>query len=171
MKIYVDWPPPQIIATASQKMNLISLPVTLLLSKIAKYTVALQEEKLYVSPGISYRTLSIWYVKYSKNSTEKEQKCSQISNMSVKNAETKILAFKVPIFRGDTLDSNGYIRMVNTNFWSDVMSQFLEDIRKCDNSPYWSRAFASRLRESIAKSDVLSFLAMELDCENNCDNM
>jgi len=57
--------------------------------------------------------------------------------------------------------------MIKTTFWSNTMLQFLEDVRNYNNSPYWSGAFASRLRESIAESDMLSFLATELDGENN----
>jgi len=72
MTSYVNWPPPQTITTASQKMNLISIPVTLLLLKIAKYMIAIKEEKLYLSPGIEYYALSIWFTKYTKNSKEKE---------------------------------------------------------------------------------------------------
>ena len=41
MTNYVAWPPPQTIATTKQKMNLISIPDTILLSKITSYTVAL----------------------------------------------------------------------------------------------------------------------------------
>ena len=58
MTNYVGWLPPHTFAIPPQKMNLISITVTLLLSKIASYTVALQEEKLYLSPGIGYRGLS-----------------------------------------------------------------------------------------------------------------
>ena len=47
------------------------------------------------------------------------------------------------------------------------MLQFLEDPKNFNNSPYWLRAFASRIRESIAESDILSFLATELDGEEN----
>jgi len=42
MPNYMDWLPPHMIATPTQNMNLISVLVTLLLSKIASYTVALQ---------------------------------------------------------------------------------------------------------------------------------
>ena len=67
---YIDWSPLRMIATDKQMMNLISVPVTLLLLKIIVYTVALQEEKLYLSPGISYCALSTWLTQYSKMSTE-----------------------------------------------------------------------------------------------------
>jgi len=43
-----------------------------------------------------------------------------------------------------------------------------EDPNHCDNSSCWSGDFVSRLRESIEESDILSFLATELDGENNC---
>jgi len=110
------------IATDKQKMNLVSVPVILLISKISNYTVALQEEALYLSPGIGYHALSKWFAQYSKTSTDNEHKSSQISNVAVKNKESKIPAFKVPIFRGDTLDGDKYIKMIKTTFRSNVMS-------------------------------------------------
>jgi len=41
MTNYVDWLPPNTVTTPTKKINLIYIPVTLLLSKIASYTVAL----------------------------------------------------------------------------------------------------------------------------------
>ena len=61
MTNYVDWPPPHTIATPTQKMSLVSIPVTLLLSMISSYTIDLQKENVYLSPGIGYRALSTWY--------------------------------------------------------------------------------------------------------------
>ena len=168
MTNYVDWSPPHTFATPTQKMNLISIPVTLLLSKIASYTVALQEEKLYLSPGIGHCALFTWLATYNETSTENKDKTNQIVGATIKNKKVKISGFKVPIFRGDMLDGDEYIRMVKTTFRSNAMSQFLDSRRICDNSPYWSGAFASQLRDSIKESDILSFLATELDGENNC---
>ena len=51
--------------------------------------------------------------------------------------------------------------MVITTLFSNTISQFLESDKHYDNSPYWSGACASRLRESIPESDILSFLATE----------
>merc|ERR1740124_1459073 len=80
-------------------MNLISFPVTLLLSKIASYTVALQEEKLYLSPGIGYHLLSTWFAVYNEISTENKDKTNQIIDATVKSKEIKISGFKGPISR------------------------------------------------------------------------
>ena len=57
--------------------------------------------------------------------------------------------------------------MVKTTFRSNTMSQFLEDPNNYNNSLYWSRAFTSRLRDSIEESYILSFLTTNLDGENN----
>ena len=109
------------ITTPTQKMNLISISVTLLLSKIASYTVALQAEKLYLSPGIGYCALSTWFAAYNETSTENRDKTNWIAGETVKSKEIKIPGFKVPIFRGDTLDRNEYIRMVTTTSRSNTM--------------------------------------------------
>jgi len=112
MTNYMDWPPPH-ATNPTQKMNLISIPVTLLLSKIASYTVALQEENLCLSPGICYCALSTWFAAYNETSAENLDKTSRIVGEIVKIKELKISGFKVSIFRGDTLDSDEYIRMDN----------------------------------------------------------
>ena len=102
-------------------MKLIYIPVTLLLSKITSYTVALQEEQLYLSPGIRYCALFTWFAEYRKTSTENRDKSNQIVGGAVQNTETKIPAFKVPIFRDYTVDGYEYIRMVKKTFRSNTM--------------------------------------------------
>jgi len=116
-------------------MSLLSIPVTLLLSKMESYIVELQEEKPYLSPGFRYRALTTWFAEYNKTSTENLSKCIQIVSCTVKNTE-KILAFKVPIFRGDTLDGDKYIQMVKITFRSNATLQFLETSNHCNNSLY-----------------------------------
>jgi len=48
------------------------------------------------------------------------------------------------------------------------MLHMLEDPNHCNNSPYWSGAFAPQMRDLIEESNILSFLATEIDGENNC---
>ena len=48
------------------------------------------------------------------------------------------------------------------------MVQFIDNTQYCDNHPSSSRAFASRLRDSISESDILGYLAEELEKEYNC---
>jgi len=70
MTNHVNWTQAQAIATPNQNMNLISVPLNMLLLKIATYMVDLQDKKLYLSPGIDYRALPTWFTKYSRNSME-----------------------------------------------------------------------------------------------------
>jgi len=51
---------------------------------------------VYLSSGIVYHTLSTWFIQYGKTLTENEEKISKITNATVKNAETKIPAYKSP---------------------------------------------------------------------------
>jgi len=168
MTNYVDWLPPHTIANPTQNMNLISIPVTLLLLKIAIYTVDLQEENLYLFPGIKYPSLTTWFAEYNKTPTENRNKSSQIIRRPIKNTVAKIPMFKVFFFRSNTLDRDDYIKMVKITFRLNTMSQFLEDPSHCSNTPYRSGAFVSRLCESIEEIDILSFLDTELNGENNC---
>ena len=57
---------------------------------------------------------------------------------------------------------------VDRAFRSAAMIQFLDFQSCCDNSPTWSDAFVSRLRGSVADSDILGFLATELEYEKKC---
>jgi len=91
---------------------------------------------LYLSPGIRYRALSTWSTLYNETSTENRDKMNRIFGETVKSKEIKIPGFEVPIFRGDTLDGDEYIRMVTATFRSNAMSQFLDSRKICDNSPY-----------------------------------
>ena len=89
MTNYANFPPSHMIVIDKWKMNIIFIPVTLQLSKIVKYTVALQEEKVYLSSDIGYCALFAWFTQYSKTSMENKHKTSQISNVTVKNIELK----------------------------------------------------------------------------------
>merc|ERR1740124_784572 len=80
-------------------MNFISIPVTLLLSKIESYIVALQEEKLYLSPGIGYRALSTWYTEYSKKSTNTTIKLIKLWVQTLRIRIPKYLRLRSPFSR------------------------------------------------------------------------
>ena len=96
MTNYVDWPPPHTIITPTQNMNLISIPITLLLMKITCYTVALQEEKLYLSPGIGYCALTTWFAEYNKTSTENRINLVRLSAEPLRIRRQKILRVRCP---------------------------------------------------------------------------
>ena len=55
--------------------------------------------------------------------------------LSAKDNDKKIASFKVPTFRGDTLDDDDSIYLAKTIFGSNTMLDYLEFIPYCDNSP------------------------------------
>jgi len=88
--------------------------------------------------------------------------------LQISNNLRKISTFRVPKFKGDTLTGGDIIAEINCTFRSAAIAQIL-DSQACYNSlPTWSNIFASRLRKSMAKSDILVFLVTELESEMNC---
>ena len=80
----------------------------------------------------------------------------------------KIPSFDVPVFNGSMIDGHSYLQAMQDTFRSSAMEQYLKSEAHCDHHTSWSGAFASRIRESIKDNPNLSFLAAELDKEDNC---
>ena len=100
--------------------------------------------------------------------TDTENGASGTAAKATAGADHKIPSFKVPIFYGDTLKGDKYIDEVANIFRNNAMAKFVDSVEYCDNHSNWSEAFASRLRDSISESDILGYLATELNTENNC---
>ena len=126
LKNHLDWPSLKGCDNTTLLYNLISIPVTLLLSKISAYMVALQDKKLFLSLGIGYWSVTAWYIVYiKKNSIEKFKKLS--ATKGAQKCEKK-KQFKVPNFCSDTLDGDDYIRLGEILFRSNTISIFSESI-------------------------------------------
>jgi len=87
--------------------------------------------------------------------------------LSVTQDLHKIPNFHIPKFQGDTLTEDDFIEAVDYALRSATMAQFLDSKPCCDNSPTWSDTFVSRLCGLVADSDILGFLATELESEKN----
>ena len=57
---------------------------------------------------------------------------------------------------------------VRCTFTSHAMTSYNDDEAFCSYHITWSRAFASRIRDSVAHNEILSFIATEEESENNC---
>jgi len=168
MTNYVDWTPPQTIATPKQKMSLISISITLLLSKIASYTVALQEEKLYLSPGIRYCALTTWFAKYNKISTEILTNLARLLVQTLRIRRQKSLRLKCLFLEEIHLTGKNTSRWLKQPSYRVQCRNFWKTQTTATIHHSGQGIFASRLRKSIEESDILSFLTTELDSENNC---
>ena len=57
---------------------------------------------------------------------------------------------------------------VRRTFTSYAMTSYIDDESFCSSHITWSGAFASRIRDSLAHNDIMSFIATEEESENNC---
>ena len=161
-----SWPVPSTIADDGAPLNLITVPVTLLLAKIAKYTSLALEQSFYLSSKMNFKDVQKWGASFSSGTTTNTTNTTTSSTKG--NDDHKIPSFKVPAFHGDTLNGDKYIEDVVRAFCSNAMSKYLDDKAFCSVNLAWSGAFASRIRESVASNDILGFLATELESENIC---
>ena len=112
-----DWPAPSTYATDKKLLKAITIPATLLLSKIAKYTARLQKNSLFISPGIGTKTITNWY----KVHTPKPESGSSNNEATYpKTTEHKIPHFKVPLFW-----ENLWIMILTLN-WRTGRSQLMQ---------------------------------------------
>ena len=91
-----DWPAPSTYATDKQTLKAITVPITLFLSKIAKYTVHLQEKSLFLFPRIGMKTITTWYKAHTPKIESGSSETKAIT--SPKTTEYKISHFKEPTF-------------------------------------------------------------------------
>ena len=57
MTDYKEWPSAK--GVDSETLNMVTVPVTLLLAKLASYTVLVLENKLFLSPGVKFSELRL----------------------------------------------------------------------------------------------------------------
>ena len=77
----------------------------------------------------------------------------------------KIPTFTVPKFGGDRMEGKSWIESVVRKFRGFGLIKYLTDIEYCDDNDKISSAFTSRLLDSVAESNILSYMATELKDE------
>ena len=63
-----SWAVLESIATDNQSLDQLTVPVLLLLTKLATYSVQLRKESLNLFTGVLFNTMTTWYDKYMKRS-------------------------------------------------------------------------------------------------------
>ena len=117
---------------------------------------------------MKYSELVYWYDAGKLEKSERENLVSGTILNLTSSADRKVPAFKVPTFHDNTLKGDKFIKKVKHVFINSTMVVFINNRKYCDNHPAWSAAFASYLRDLITNSNILGYLAMELDTEENC---
>ena len=66
------WAVPDLFATDTEALEQLMVPVILLLTKLATYSLQLRKEYLYLCTGVLLADLSTWYDRYVKKEAKKE---------------------------------------------------------------------------------------------------
>ena len=106
---HTNWPSLKTYTTVVQWLNIYTINITLLLSKIAKYASLLQYQSLHDSPWIGYnKELIPWYRINIKNGEHgKKTLTDTLSEKS--SSENRIPLINAPTFYGDTLNRDIYV--------------------------------------------------------------
>ena len=162
MSSYASWVPPTTFQTTSQKYDLITVPVMMMLAKLATYAVVFEQCNMHISKSATFDELTAEFL------TRNEKTVSGSVTTHVTSTNAKIPDLSLPTFQGDTMNGDSYLDGITLAFKSAAMADFLYDEAHCDMHPTWSSAFSSKLRESLKTSPILNFLADEQDAEENC---
>ena len=84
------------------------------------------------------------------------------------NPSSKFSLFTVLIFSGEATEGSDFLEDIERVFASNIVASYFTDTSTCDANPDWSNALASRIRQSLSKSKILSFLATEQKDEKRC---
>jgi len=126
------------------------------------------ESAYFLAPGVTYKFLSNWEKALNHPGRNDARGSGSSTTQGNQQATGKIPSFSVAPFTGDTLGGDVYISQVESIFASHGVSPFLIDMNHRLANPALSGAFASRIRESIAESSILAFIATQLEKETVC---
>ena len=154
-----SWPDPSTAGQNATALLHITVPVKLLLCQLASSAHKMLAKGYFLSTEQSYSTFHAWILSLD---------APAVIPLKKPVTDTKIPAFKVLHFRGVSLDGDKYMDDVVRSFTNHALSRYILDIQFCDDNISWSGAFASRIREYVANSNTLGYLATEQENVNNC---
>jgi len=160
------WPLPSDIGDKKNATNLIKTSILLTLCKLAEYVERVHESGRFLGLGVRYKSLAKW-AKANENPGRYDAQ-SPSHSATQGSHQSKVPSFSVPPYEGYALKGGVYIINVMNAFTSAGQGQFLTNVAFCYTNKEWSGAFASRLRQSIADSPIMSFLTMQMNKEVSC---
>ena len=138
-----------------------------LLQMICDYLLRVRNHGYYLGDKTTMKDLSTFSTALRSHPSRYDA-CGSVEQDSGVVSDRKIPAFTVPKFTGDRLDGSDYIKKVERVFKNHGIAEFLWHEHKSTVNPDWSTAFASRILDSLADSEILSFLAERYKNETSC---
>ena len=81
-------------------------------------------------------------------------------------SDQKIPTFTVPRFDGSTLECEECVNSVEHTFKDNGQLQYLEDEKYYNDRLSWSKAFSSRILDSLTGSNILGYMLNEVKDED-----
>ena len=163
-----DLPAPKTVIKDANTVGMVSPAIRIILRKVQHMIKAVRKDSLYLSKSLSFGDLE----KYSSThyAHQRRHDAAALGNGQTPSggSDQKLPAFTVPKFEGTTLEGDAYVESVERRFTNNGQLKYLEDVDYCNANLDWSSAFASRLRDSIADSPILGYLATRFKREKNC---
>ena len=157
-----DWPTD--IFKSNMDYPPLTLPVMSCLRRVTNYTSVVMEAGLYVRKNATFADLQT----FARRRTNRLVGGAVGSVTEGSSAPSKLPSFEVPRFNEDYKDGQDYLKCIERAFKSNALIKYLTDAEFCESHQAWSSALASRIREALNESSILSFLAAENEEENNC---
>ena len=151
---------PMCFASTSHTFELITVPFTIMLSKLAPDTMVFNNKMMCIRPSADFNELTAYYNLHREQTDTRTSPTNQ-SKTSQSATNVKILIFTLPTFQWDILNRDTHLKGIKLVFKLAAMVAFIHDIDHCNNYPTWLPAVVSRLRESLKSSTILNLLAVE----------
>ena len=119
-----SWPDPSTSGKNATALRHITVPVKLLLYQLASSANKMLAAGYFLAKVKSYSHFDAWIVSLDDSSVPSRKPSS----------DTKIPAFKVPHFRGVTLDGDKYMDDVVRSFTNHALSRYISDIQFCSDN-------------------------------------
>ena len=99
----------------------------MMLAKLASYTVVFEHNTCIFRRGATFNKLTVYF------STHDRKPVSSTVSVNGNQAISKILAFTLPTFQGDTMNGDSYLEGIELAFKSAAMVDFITDETHCNN--------------------------------------
>ena len=156
-------PMPDHLILDGNTVGIISPTIKLTLQIISHFTAKVRRRKLYLAKSTMFDELLDYYARNCVSHQRMYDAAALRQRKPPSGGDHKVPAFSVTKFVGDSLEVRAFVENIVRKFKEHGQLSYLDDDQYCNNHPVWSKAFYSRLLDSLANSDILGYLSTELN--------
>jgi len=158
------WPKPSDTVEAGKDSDLLTPAVMLAINEVSRLTAVVRMDKFFLGDTTTHEDM----IRYCSSQRSLRVKNNTPGSGDTFQGERKLPHFALPKFTGDRLDGSDWMKKVVRVFKNHGVALFLTDNDYPEYYEDWSTAFSARILDSLAESDIMSFLAEKYKDETNC---